>query len=60
MRTWCSGLLLIATLTLSQTKPPATVPRTILVLYNSTYDTETKFMIDAKGQTSVMGMQLPV
>jgi hypothetical protein len=44
MRAWCSGLLLIATLALPQTKPAATVPRTILVLYNSAYGAETKFL----------------
>jgi hypothetical protein len=45
MKTWCSGLLLIATLALSQTNPllPA-VQRTILVLYDGTYGDEIKFL----------------
>jgi hypothetical protein len=47
MRLWCSGLLLIATLALSQTAIPQgapSVPRTILVLYDGTYGAETKFL----------------
>lgn len=48
MRMWCSGLLLIATLALSQTatipEGPQPVRRTILVLYDSNFGVETKFL----------------
>jgi hypothetical protein len=44
MRLWCSGLILIATLALSQTTPPTVVPRTILVTYDGTYGNEIKFL----------------
>jgi hypothetical protein len=45
MKTWCSGLLLIAALALSQTNVPLpAVTRTILVLYDGTYGDEIKFL----------------